>query len=213
MSASDEPLKIPWIEIFKTIPGVFGIRLEEGPPFQVVRREGKIEIRNYDKILLAQLSVKGVRQEALDEGFLRLAAYIFGKNRRRLQISMTHPVYQKKDAEAIAMTSPVYQEEKGGAWIISFVMPSKFNRSNVPEPLDEEIQLVELPERTVAVLKYSGNNTEKKMRQAKLELKEWLSGSGFSEEEEIYWAQYDPPFAIPFFKKNEAQVPLTEKKM
>ena len=34
---------------------------------------------------------------------------------------------------------------------------------------------------------------------------EWLTSSGMKAKSSIRWAQYDPPFAIPFLKRNEAQ--------
>ncbi|MBC8087599.1 MAG: heme-binding protein [Phycisphaerae bacterium] len=202
-------VKLPLKEMLKGIPGIFGIRLDEEPKYTLIRKEGSVEIRRYAPTLIAQVSVAGDHEAAVDEGFNKLAKYIFGENTHEADLAMTAPVYQEQGVQ-LSMTAPVYHEQQSDAWIISFVISEKFTLQTAPKPVDDSIRLVELPERTIAVLEYSGTNGEEKMRSAEAELRAWLQSSGVRPTSEIRWAQYDPPFAIPFFRKNEAQVEIAE---
>ncbi len=183
--------KIPLTEKLKTIPDVLGIRLNEQPDYDVLVKDGDIEVRKYHKTLLAQVTVQGEYEQAIKDGFQILANYIFGEN---------------KTDDQIAMTAPVYQEKTSEGWMISFVVPEKFDRNTVPDPVNPNIHFVDLPERKIAVLKYSGNNNQEKMKKAEQELSDWIATSGSRASSNIRWAQYDPPFAVPFLKRNEAQV-------
>ncbi|RYZ63323.1 MAG: heme-binding protein, partial [Proteobacteria bacterium] len=87
-------MKIPLKEMLGSIPGVLGIRLEEEPNYEVSLKEGAFEIRRYDEMVLAQTTVAGTHEQAMDESFEILADYIFGGNHERQTMSMTTPVLQ-----------------------------------------------------------------------------------------------------------------------
>jgi hypothetical protein len=145
----------------------FGIRSgTEQPAYAVVDslaagNGGRVEVRRYPPRLAAAVTVAGDEEEARSAGFRKLAAYIFGENRARTEIAMTAPVAQERPhqpaGEAIAMTAPVAQAEGGpGQWTIRFFMPAKYSRDTLPAPNDPGVAIVELPEETMAVLRYSG---------------------------------------------------------
>ena len=114
-----------------------------------------------------------------------------------------------EEGEQIAMTAPVIMEESSeGKWKMAFSMPAKYTMENIPKPLDERVKLVEVPARTLAVVQYSGsfNNTEKReeMEQA---LAEWLAQHpDYRAKGKIFYAGYDPPFTVPFLRRNEVLV-------
>ncbi len=197
--------KIPFKEILKTIPGVFGIRLDEEPSYRIIQRDGSFELRQYEKNLMAQVLVNGDHEIAVEEGFNRLANYIFGQNRTNTAFSMTSPVYQER-VSVYMNHSSIHHDRKPDSWLISFVIPSKFDIRTVPKPLDHGICLAELPKRLIASVTYSGVNTEEKMRKGSKQLLNCLKNSRLKAISDVRWAQYDPPFAIPLFRKNEAQV-------
>lgn len=202
--------KIPLTEKLKTIPDVFGIRLNEQPDYEVLVTEGDVEVRRYKKTLIAQVTVQGEHDLAVKSGFQTLANYIFGDNEERSTIEMTAPVFQQnaQGNQSIGMTAPLFREQNENGWTISFVIPEKFDLNTVPDPVNSNIRLAEMPERKTAVFRYSGNNNEEKMREAEEKLNEWLTSSGLTAKSTIRWAQYDPPFAIPFLKRNEAQIDI-----
>ena len=83
-----------------------------------------------------------------DGGFNLLFRFILGNNRQKSNIAMTAPVV----SEEITMTAPVLSE-KGS---IAFIMPEGFTLETTPEPLDDHVKIVEVPERVVAALRFSG---------------------------------------------------------
>jgi hypothetical protein len=196
MNPSEKHPSPPISETLKIIPDIVGIRLNEQPNYTVLASDGDIEIRHYEKTLLAQVSETGSREDALKNGFQRLADYIFGKNTKNLHDEEPHSV-------KMAMTAPVFHEEKDGKWLISFVIPEKYNLTNVPRPQDSNIELVEKNRKEVAVITYSGTNNDEKMREHEDKLQTWLNSKKIRMTSGFYCGQYDPPFTVPVFKRNE----------
>jgi len=52
----------------------------EKPNYTVEREDGKIQIRSYPSMLLAEVDVTGDRNKAANRGFRKLADFIFGDN-------------------------------------------------------------------------------------------------------------------------------------
>ncbi|MBX9745519.1 MAG: heme-binding protein, partial [Hyphomonadaceae bacterium] len=95
----------------------------EEPLWILVHRDGPFEIRDYAATVIAETEVSGERGSAINEGFRRLARFIFGGNELSRSIAMTAPVAQRRDGERIAMTAPVTQTRSERAWIVTFYMP------------------------------------------------------------------------------------------
>jgi hypothetical protein len=206
-------MHIPLKTIFDTIPGFFGIRTEEEPQFEVLFESSEgFEIRRYVATLQAQTVVAGDRDHAANEGFRRLAGYIFGGNERKQEMSMTTPVLQgPNESLGIAMTTPLLQEQMNGSWLISFVLPSELTVMSAPKPQDERVKIVTVAPKTIATLRYSGNNSAERMQLKAQELLTLAQKHGFVVTSNVTWAQYDQPFAIPFLKRNEAHVEVATK--
>lgn len=204
--------RFPFREVIKGIPGLVGIHLEENPKFEKLGKEGHVELRRYDPMLVAEVAIAGDHAHGVDEGFDKLAKYIFGANTTHAEMSMTNPVFQEQENgdDAAGMNAPVLHEKGFGAagdtWRISFVLPSKFSLMTVPKPLDPDIHLHDLPAATVGVVEYSGNNTEEHMEKAASILRAWLASTRRIALSPIRWAQYDAPYTVPFLKRNEALV-------
>ena len=72
---------------------IVGIRSgTEEPSFTVERRIGNVEIRRYGARVAAQTTIDADEEKARNEGFRRLAGYIFGGNTDKTKIAMTAPV-------------------------------------------------------------------------------------------------------------------------
>lgn len=201
--------RIPFTELLKTVPGVFGIRLEEEPKHELVEKVGDIEIRRYAPATLAEVTVPGEHERAVDEAFDRLAKYIFGENHPRGREAMARGA---AEGERMSMTNPVFQAEDGQGWVMSFFLSNETLPEDAPAPKDPGIRLRREPEHLVAVLRYSGNNSEQKMQEARAALLAQLREQGrYQPEESVRWAQYDAPFVIPFLKRNEALVAVSPR--
>jgi hypothetical protein len=206
-----QKLDVPLIDRLKGIPGVFGIRLGEEAGYEVKKEDGHFQIRQYDDLVIATTTVNGTFQEASEEGFRRLAGYIFGHNHNHENFSMTTPVLQHQEkvheSRRIAMTSPVLQEQGTEGWTMSFVLPKSEKFSAAPHPDDDRVKLRPVSTQCWAVLRYTGKSDEKQMRLKARELTEWISTQKtVRPTTDIRWAQFDPPFAIPFLRRNEVQI-------
>ena len=205
---ASEKLHIPLAEKIKSIPEIFGIRVNEEPHFEVIKKDRSFEIRRYHRQLRAKITLLGFGfDEFRERAFPKLVGYIFGGNRTSKNIAMTAPVLEHA-GETIKMTSPVLQEHGSDeSWTMEFILPEKYTLANAPEPLDPDVKLEQIEPTTVAVMKYSGNHTEEKMHSREHELAAWLrTQPQYHIDGEFFGAQYDAPFVIPFLKRNEVHV-------
>lgn len=193
----------PVSELVKSLPGVIGIRLEDQPRFELLDRLGEIEIRRYLPEARAQVALPGTRAVALDRAFDVLAGYLFGENAEEREMSMTVPVYQQQTDQQRA------DQQHAEGWTIAFFLSNDMVPSELPAPVDSRIQLVRVPERYVASLRYTGNNTEARAQEAGETLLGSLrQQSRYLASGSLTFCTYDAPFTVPFLKRNEVQVAL-----
>ncbi|HYW49423.1 MAG TPA: heme-binding protein [Gemmatimonadaceae bacterium] len=204
-------IRPPFKDILQSIPGVFGIRLEEEPAYTVLDTIGDVEIRRYAPALLAQVTVRGDHEHALNESFNILARYIYGKNAEDATLHMTSPVFQAPTAGDDASTTPMLRDADGDAWTVAFFLSNDLLPEEAPQPEDPAVQLVMRPQTTIGSLRFTGNNTEARRAESKRTLLETLTRDGrWRVIDDVSWAQYDQPFAVPFLKRNEAHAELEE---
>ncbi len=207
MAEENSSLTVPLSEKLKGIPGIFGIRLAEGPVYDVLATDGDVEIRSYNPLLLASITINGSFEEASKEAFVSLANYIFGKNKDKKHLKMTTPVLQESNSDILPMTSPVLQEPTDSGWTMSFVLPMEYNLATAPTPRDRRIHLFNQPARVVACLRYSGVNSQEKIKKHSVELMRWLGKHHLYDPiGTIQSAEYDGPSTIPFLRKNEVLI-------
>ena len=90
-----------------TIWGALSSRVEQ-TAYTVVKKGDDYEIREYPAHLVAQTTVAGSYDDALQDGFRIVAGYIFGGNVKKERIAMTAPVVEQPSrGQSIAMTAPV----------------------------------------------------------------------------------------------------------
>jgi hypothetical protein len=187
---------------------VLGKRTANEPPFKVLAEEGDIEVRQYGEMIVAETVVEGAYGQTGAPGFSRLAGYIFGKNRSKQKLSMTAPVLQEPVSEKISMTAPVIQEKRGSAWIMAFVMPEGSTLESLPIPLDPAVKLRSVQGKKVGVIRYSGLHSESNLRSYAGTLTTWLQKKGYSILSQPRAASYDPPWTIPFMRRNEVHIDI-----
>ncbi len=179
----------------------------EEPAFSRQASDGDFELRRYGARTVAKTRVEGDWNSAGNEGFRRLAGYIFGKNQRKAEIAMTAPVGQQNGA-AIPMTAPVGQQREGTSWTVSFTMPAGESRATLPEPDDVRVVLEQLPPVDVAVVRFSGRWTEANMRERTDALRDWVASRGLHPTGEPEVNRYDPPWKPWFLRRNEVWLPV-----
>jgi hypothetical protein len=174
--------------------GLVGVRVGEEPAHEVLGRVGEAEIRRYGPRLVAETTASGREGDARDQGFRRLAGYIFGGN----------------DGDArIAMTAPVAQEGGPGAWVIRFFLPAALR--DPPKPRDPAVRIAELPEARFAVLRFTGATGAEAVAEARRRLLAALDGSPWMAAGEPSAWFYDPPWTPSPLRRNEVAVPVVAR--
>jgi effector-binding domain-containing protein len=180
----------------------------EKAKYTVIEKEGKFEIRQYPSHIIAETIVEDSFDNAGNTAFRRLFDYISGQNRNKESIAMTAPVSQVGGSEKIAMTAPVNQQKSEDMWAVSFIMPSKYTVETLPQPLDPNITLREIPPCKMAALRYSGTWSRKRYEAKKSLLEQFISNKKLQIISEAIFARYDPPFQLWFLRRNEVLIPV-----
>ncbi|GAF58381.1 hypothetical protein JCM18902_1162 [Psychrobacter sp. JCM 18902] len=194
----------------------------EEPNYTVLSQMDDFELRRYDKQLVAQTLVSGDQDSASREGFKMLADYIFGNNTAPTggssKISMTAPVTMQPEnkksvdeSQKIAMTAPVSMQQDDGKWRVQFTMPSKYTMQTLPKPNNPNITITELPAQTYGVIKFSGLAGSKKVATKTEELQSWMQTQNLTITGEPELARYNPPWTLPFLRRNEVMIAYKPK--
>jgi hypothetical protein len=130
-----------------------------------------------------------------DGGFNLLFSFITGNNRQKSKIAMTAPVV----SEQKAMTAPVLSQSDS----IAFVMPEGLTLETTPEPLDERVKIVEIPERVVAALQFSGRCSNSIFKKKSKKMIEELKKAGIETIGQVFTMRYNGPFSPWFMRRNE----------
>ena len=194
------------------VVGAASVSGVESPEFEIIRKSAGYEIRSYGALLIAETVVEGTYRESINQGFGRVANYIFGNNTAEASIAMTTPVLHEPveaepRSEKIAMTTPVLHEPIGAeGYSLAFVMPSEYTMDTLPKPNRDDVRIREVPARTLAALKFRGYAPERTAERKTRTLLERLERDGVEVIGEPFVAQYDPPWTPPFMRRNEILV-------
>jgi hypothetical protein len=191
------------------ITGENAMSLEE-PNYTVIYNDGNIEYRQYEPYLVSETLIENSADydDAGNEGFRRLFQYITGDNEGQSKIAMTVPVAQTPNSEKIAMTAPVQQGESGEGWRVAFMLPKEYTLQTAPIPTDERVQIQAMPGRLMAVLRYSGRWTESNFTKKQAVLQDAIDGESIDRIGEFQIALYNPPYTLPFLRRNEVMVEI-----
>jgi hypothetical protein len=119
---------------------------------------------------------------------------------------MTGPV--RASGERLAMTGPVQSRASGGAHALAFVMPAGRTLASLPRPLDARIELIEVPEQRVAVLRYRGRYRGERVAREARRIRELAAAAGLPAAGEPVFAGFDPPSTLPWLRRNEIWLEL-----
>jgi len=167
----------------------------EQAKYEVLKKINTIEIRRYPRLVIARVDGYG------DGGFNFLFNFITGNNKQKASVKMTAPVV----SEQIAMTAPVLSEPNS----LAFIMPKEYTLETTPEPLDDRVQIVEVPERIVAALRFSGRWSESIFNKKALKLIEELKKEGVKTIGKVFSMRYNGPFTPWPLRRNEVAVPVS----
>lgn len=175
----------------------------ERADYVVEEHRGPLEIRRLPAALVARTVVYGAFDDAKDEGFGRLFRYIFGDNH-------PHRAQSANVGGRISMTAPVTLEAHGSGTVVSFHMPRDRPLSTLPYPDDPRVELVQLPERRVAVLSWSGGTSAPRVAYMQNKLLKELKERGLLAAGAPVFAGFDPPSTLPPLRHNEVYVEIRD---
>ena len=178
-----------FISLVTSVMTTQAIAIEE-PVYQVEKawEPEQIEIRAYAPRIMA---VTGMNEDP-DSGFRVLAGYIFGGNAEEQKIAMTAPV----------------QQTMAGEKEMAFMMPAEYALKDLPQPEDQRVSFREAPAYTAAVIQFSGWASADKADENWQQLRRFLIAEGIDIIGEPTLNQYNPPWTLPFMRRNEIIVPV-----
>lgn len=180
----------------------------EQPDYKLVTSKKNIEIRDYAPMILAEVEVSGERKQAIKEGFKILADYIFGNNTSNKKLETPAQV-TNEISEKMAMTAPVTQEQHLDQWKIKFVMPKKYTLETLPKPNSKNVVLIPVPAKRFAVIRFNGLPDDENLKEHTKELQAYISGEKLNPVGEPIFAFYNPPWTLPFLRRNEVMIEIT----
>ena len=175
----------------------------EEAEYKVVKKDGDIELRDYEASIVAETLVKSDFKGASNKAFRTLFRYIDGENEASGKIAMTAPVSQEPGSQKIDMTAPVSQEAAEDGWSVSFMMPASFTMETIPKPTNPAVKIREIPAYRAAAIRYSGTWSEKNYNEHHDLLTGWLHEQGLQPAGPAVWARYNAPFTPWFMRRNE----------
>ena len=168
----------------------------ETPNFKIVKKYKNFELRDYGSIVIATTTLERDYSRSNSIGFQKVASYIFGGNDKNMKIAMTAPV----------MTSFYSSDDKEQE--VSFVMPRKHSLKTLPVSLREDVVIKEKELGLVAAISFGGWATEVRTKKYIKKLDLLIEKESLIKLNEIIVAQYNSPWAIPPFRKNEILIPI-----
>lgn len=189
----------------------FRVMATEEPEFTLISQENAIEVREYKPKIIARVEVEGDFDDASSKGFKLLADYIFGNNLlngESQKISMTAPVEMTPLAEDIVMTSAIMKGEANHKWQVNFVMPKEYTLDTLPRPNNEQVKIIEIPKEKYAVIVFSGLVRDSSYTEKAQLLNDFIMTNNMTQLEAIKIARYNPPWTLPFFRRNELMVKI-----
>ena len=171
-------------------------------PVPAILAEAGIEIRRYDAVLIASVTVRGDSwRDASSVAFRPLANYIFGANEGGEQIGMTTPV-----------TTHQLSAQDGSLWEVRFFMPERYRANTLPAPQSPYISVDEQPNARFAVIRFSGHaqNTKGVENFAKHEaqLRKLLAQADLRDDGVAHYAVYNGPWTPAILRRNEVLITL-----
>lgn len=182
----------------------------ETPKYKIMKKQGSIEVREYDSLIVAETEVEGEREEAIRQGFRRIASYIFGKNCSSEKIRMTAPVCQQS-IQKIDMNGGLLEKGLNAVWRVRFIMPRKYTLSTIPQPQDDRVQLKQIDLARVVAIRFSGTPNAATLEAKSSLLNQFLQKEGLVPISAPVYAFYNPPWTLPPLRRNEIWIEIQAK--
>ena len=182
-------MKLIIIMIFTSM--IFSETYKE-PNFTLLKKDGSIEIRQYEKYVIAKTSIP---LDGKDDNnmFRTLASYIFGGN---------------ENNESIPMTAPVTTYQDNDKYNMVFYMLDADSVTDMPATNNQDIVFEEFEMGKCAVISFSWFTTDTRINHYKDKLSAYLNDNKITPKSTYMVNRYDPPWRMPFMRRNEILVKI-----
>jgi hypothetical protein len=144
-----------------------------------------------------------------------LHSYTEGGNSRLKEVETVNPTTVKKvsaseaaDQDPLILLSDRFNKDPHqGLYVISYTLASGYSRSLLGKPNNPYIKLREKDREMVAVRHFNGYPTPRKIRKEEEIFKKILERDGYVYDN-MYVAEYSPPWVFYWLRHNELVVPL-----
>jgi len=161
-------------------------------PYSVIQDFEDFEIRQYESALFTSVQITNDGySNASSKGFSILGGYIFGANENKETIAMTSPVTMSME-ESITMM---------------FMVPSKYDISDLPKPQNGDIKFKKVPARKMAAITFGGWANDEKIESNRQKLISLLDQKNIDYSDNYYFYGYNAPYEF-FNRKNEVVIEL-----
>jgi hypothetical protein len=168
----------------------------EKQPYRLIQKDKSFEIRYYAAATFATIKSNATSYRELSgSGFRRIAGYIFGGNESSTKIAMTSPVHMDISAEGSSM---------------SFVMPAKYNTSNLPKPNDAAVEIHQSKPQYAAAIEFGGYVNDETLKRYTKQLEEKLKALNIKPIGHYRYLGYNPPYQL-VNRRNEVIVEIEWK--
>jgi len=181
------------LQSFKVVSSNLNV---ENQKYRLVLSEAQFEIRFYPSATFAKIYSQGTDYKSVaSSGFRKLAGYIFGGNEK---------------GTSIAMTAPVRMELTDKGSTMSFVMPEKYQESDLPKPNDSGVLIVKSSPQYVAAISFGGYADDEKIKENRELLQQLIQKRGLKITGEYTFLAYNAPYQF-WSRKNEVIIPIEWK--
>ena len=166
----------------------------ETPEYKIISKHEGFEVRRYSDMVIATTKVQADYKNSTSSGFRRIASYIFGSNDKEMKIAMTAPVIVDSPSKGLK------------SYNISFVMPKEHSMNDLPQANISEVSIQKESLGEAAVLSFGGWASESRSTGYQKKLSELLTKNKIEKKGGFMIAQYNSPWTLPPFRKNEVMV-------
>jgi hypothetical protein len=179
------------------------------PTYMILSSEGNVQMREYQSLLAAEITVDGDRETASNKGFIALNNYFQGSSDTGEKIAMTQPVMQ----------FPVFRNMQGNnnmrsvdnrKWIVRFFLPVEYSRDTAPKPKNANIRILETNAMQVATINFSGPWTNDNIQGNENTLRNYMDNNGLRPLDVPIYAFYDSPMTPVWSRHNEVMFKLAD---
>jgi hypothetical protein len=152
--------------------------------YKVIKKDKRIEVRDYDDFVIA--STKSSLDKRHSSGFNAVFDYISGNNKKQEKIKMTVPVITRQEDRDL---------------VTSFVMPKK-HYADIPEP-NQNVFIEEVEGGKFVAIRFSGAWSSDLFDQKDAVLRDYCKNHDLEIVGKRYVFRYQGPYMPSFLRRNE----------